>query len=140
MWLSLDDVQALRLTAQLAGVTTFVLLLLGTPLAWWLSRTRSVFKGPVAAVVALPLVLPPTVIGFYLLLLLGPHGPVGLWMQAMGDDYSFLVKGGSGGYSLAWSVAAAPSAVPEPESIAMMLAGIAVVGGMSRRRRTTTAA
>jgi molybdate transport system permease protein len=84
MWLSLDDVQALRLTAQLAGVTTFVLLLLGTPLAWWLSRTRSVLKGPVAAVVALPLVLPPTVIGFYLLLLLGPHGPVGQWMQSMG--------------------------------------------------------
>jgi hypothetical protein len=59
---------------------------------------------------------------------------------AMGDDYSFLVKGGSGGYTVAWSLAAAPTTVPEPEAIAMVLAGIAVVGGMSRRRRTTTAA
>lgn len=82
--LSHDDVQALVLTAELAGLTTLVLLVIGTPIAWWLAHTRSLLKGPVAAVVALPLVLPPTVLGFYLLLLLGPNGPVGQAMQAMG--------------------------------------------------------
>lgn len=76
--------QALKLTAQLAGLTTVLLLLMGTPIAWWLAHTRSRFKGAVGAVVALPLVLPPTVIGFYLLLLLGPHGAVGQAMQSMG--------------------------------------------------------
>lgn len=83
-WLQADDLQALRLTAALAGTTTALLLLLGTPLAWWLARTRSRLKGVVGAVVALPLVLPPTVIGFYLLLLLGPQGPVGQATQALG--------------------------------------------------------
>lgn len=82
--LDADDLQALRLTAQLASLTTVLLLLLGTPIAWWLARTRSRLKGAVAAVVALPLVLPPTVIGFYLLMLMGPHGPVGAFTQAMG--------------------------------------------------------
>ncbi len=77
-------VQALRLTAQLAGLTTALLLLVGTPIAWWLAHTRSRWKGVVGAVVALPLVLPPTVIGFYLLLLLGPHGAVGQAMQSLG--------------------------------------------------------
>ena len=72
------------LTLQLAGLTTAVLLLLGTPLAWWLARTRSWLKGPASAVVALPLVLPPTVLGFYLLLALGPNGPVGQVTQALG--------------------------------------------------------
>ncbi len=85
MWLlHPEDAQALWLTAKLAAVTTMVLLVLGAPLAWWLARTRSVWRGPVAAVVALPLVLPPTVIGFYLLLLLGPHGPGGQLTQALG--------------------------------------------------------
>ncbi len=82
--LDADDLQALRLTAGLAALTTVVLLLLGTPIAWWLARTRSRLKGAVAAVVALPLVLPPTVIGFYLLMLMGPHGPVGAFTQGMG--------------------------------------------------------
>ncbi len=72
------------LTLQLAGLTTAILLLLGTPLAWWLARTRSWLKGPASAVVALPLVLPPTVLGFYLLLALGPNGPVGQVTQALG--------------------------------------------------------
>lgn len=75
---------ALALSLRLAAVTTLVLFLIGTPLAWWLARTRSRFKGVVAAVVALPLVLPPTVIGFYLLLLMGPHGPVGWLTQRLG--------------------------------------------------------
>jgi molybdate transport system permease protein len=60
------------------------LLLLGTPLAWWLARTRSVWKGPLCALVALPIVLPPTVIGFYLLVTLGPQGPVGQITQSLG--------------------------------------------------------
>ncbi|MGQ0597541.1 molybdate ABC transporter permease subunit [Aquabacterium sp.] len=84
MMLDADDLQALRLTAGLAALTTVLLLLLGTPMAWWLARTRSRLKGAVAAVVALPLVLPPTVIGFYLLMLMGPHGPVGAFTQSMG--------------------------------------------------------
>jgi len=79
-----DDLLALKLTAELATLSTALLLLLGTPIAWWLARTRSRLKGPVAAMVALPLVLPPTVIGFYLLMLMGPHGPVGQLTQALG--------------------------------------------------------
>jgi molybdate transport system permease protein len=75
---------AIALTLQLAGVTTLLLLLLGSPLAWWLARTRSWLKGPVGALVALPIVLPPTVIGFYLLVAMGPHGPVGQATQALG--------------------------------------------------------
>jgi molybdate transport system permease protein len=72
-----DDWDAVLLTLRLAGLTTALLLLLGTPLAWWLARTRSRLKSAIAAVVALPLVLPPTVLGFYLLVALGPHGAVG---------------------------------------------------------------
>jgi molybdate transport system permease protein len=75
---------AVRLTAQLAALTTVLLLLLGTPIAWWLARTRSVAKPVVASLVAMPLVLPPTVIGFYLLLLMGPQGAVGQLTQALG--------------------------------------------------------
>lgn len=75
---------AITLTLQLAGITTLLLLLLGTPLAWWLARTRSWLKGPVSALVALPIVLPPTVIGFYLLIAMGPQGPVGQVTQALG--------------------------------------------------------
>lgn len=79
-----DDFAAIRLTLELASVTTVLLLLLGTPIAWWLARTRSRIKGVVAAVVALPLVLPPTVLGFYLLLLMGPEGPVGRLTASLG--------------------------------------------------------
>jgi molybdate transport system permease protein len=78
------DWQPVMLTLKLAGVTTLLLLLLGTPIAWWLARTQAWYKQPLAAVVALPLVLPPTVIGFYLLLLLGPNGPVGKLTQTLG--------------------------------------------------------
>ena len=76
--------QAVWLTFKLASITTLVLLLLCTPLAWWLATTRSWFKGPISAVVALPLVLPPVVIGFYLLVLMGPKGPVGQLTQSLG--------------------------------------------------------
>ena len=82
--LSESDIGAIVLTLKLAGTTTALLLVLGTPLAWWLARTRSRWKNPVAVVVALPLVLPPTVLGFYLLLLMGPNGPVGKLTQALG--------------------------------------------------------
>ncbi len=82
--LSPADLEALWLTLRLATVVTVLLLLLGTPLAWWLARTRSRWKAPVAAVVALPLVLPPSVLGFYLLLAMGPQGPLGQLTQALG--------------------------------------------------------
>jgi len=78
------DLRAIGLTLRLAGTTMVLLLLLCTPLAWWLARTRSRWRGPVSAVVALPLVLPPTVIGFYLLVALGPAGPVGQLTTALG--------------------------------------------------------
>ena len=78
------DLAAVRLTLELATVVTLLLLVIGTPVAWWLARTRSPLRLAVGAVVALPLVLPPTVIGFYLLLLLGPNGPVGKLTEALG--------------------------------------------------------
>jgi molybdate transport system permease protein len=78
------DWQPVWLTLKLAGVTTLTLLIIGTPIAWWLARTRAWYKQPIAAVVALPLVLPPTVLGFYLLLMLGPNGPLGRFTQALG--------------------------------------------------------
>ncbi len=72
-----DDFAAVWLTLRLAATTTVVLLAIGTPIAWWLSRTRSWMKAPIGALVALPLVLPPTVLGFYLLVAMGPSGPFG---------------------------------------------------------------
>jgi molybdate transport system permease protein len=82
-WLSPDIWTSVRLTIELATVTTIILLLVGTPIAWWLARSRFRWKEAVATVVALPLVLPPTVLGFYLLVVLGPNGPggaiAGLW-------------------------------------------------------------
>lgn len=84
MGFSEADLAAIWLTLRLAGTVTILLLLIGTPIAWWLARTHSWLKGPIGAVVALPLVLPPTVLGFYLLLAMGPNGPVGQLTQAMG--------------------------------------------------------
>ena len=78
------DVGAIWLTVKLATVVTLLLLLLGTPLAWWLAQTRSRFKSVAVAVVALPLVLPPSVLGFYLLVTMGPHGPIGQLTQSLG--------------------------------------------------------
>ena len=82
--LSESDLIALAITLRLALISTLILLLLGTPLAWWLARTRWRFKFLFEAVVALPLVLPPTVLGFYLLIALGPNGPVGGLLESLG--------------------------------------------------------
>jgi molybdate transport system permease protein len=78
------DLQAVALTLELAAVVTVLLLALGTPLAWWLAHTSSRWKAAWSALIALPLVLPPTVLGFYLLMLMGPHGVVGAATQALG--------------------------------------------------------
>ena len=87
MHLTVGDLQAIWLTIKLAGIVTLILLLIGTPIAWWLARTGAWWKGPVAAVVALPLVLPPSVLGFYLLLAMGPNGSVGQFTQMLGIGY-----------------------------------------------------
>lgn len=79
-----SDLTALAITLKLAFLTTLILLLIGTPLAWWLARTQWRFKFLIEATVALPLVLPPTVLGFYLLIALGPSGPIGGLMETIG--------------------------------------------------------
>lgn len=84
MGFSEADWLAIGLTLRLATATTLILLVLGTPLAWWLATTGSRWRGPIAAIVALPLVLPPTVLGFYLLISLSPNGPVGQLTTALG--------------------------------------------------------
>jgi len=79
-----EAMQAIFLTLKLASLTTLLLLLIATPLAWWLSQTQSRWRAPVSAVVTLPLVLPPTVLGFYILIVLGPQGWVGQLTQSLG--------------------------------------------------------
>ncbi len=79
-----EAMQAIFLTLKLASLTTLLLLLIATPLAWWLSQTRSRWRAPVSAVVTLPLVLPPTVLGFYILIVLGPQGWIGQLTQSLG--------------------------------------------------------
>lgn len=101
-------IQPVLLTLELASLTTVILLLVGTPLAWWLARSRARWKEVVGAVVSLPLVLPPTVLGFYLLLFLGPHGPGGLVAGLWGGrSLAFTFQGlviGSVLYSLPFVV------------------------------------
>jgi len=88
------DMQPVWLTLQLASITVLVLLLLSTPIAWWLAHTKSKMKVPLEAVTALPLVLPPTVLGFYLLVFMGASGPLGqLWIQLTGHPLSFSFTG-----------------------------------------------
>ena len=82
--LSASDLEAIWLTFKVATTVTVILLLIGTPIAWWLARTRSRLKGPISAIVALPLVLPPTVLGFYLLIAMGPNGFIGQLTQELG--------------------------------------------------------
>jgi molybdate transport system permease protein len=106
--LDVDTRNAITLTLQLASLTTLLLLLIATPIAWWLARTTSWWRGPVGAIVALPLVLPPTVLGFYLLVALGPQGPLGQATQALGwGTLSFTFYGlliGSVIYSMPFAV------------------------------------
>ncbi len=106
--LSNADLQAIVLTLKLASTTTLILLAVCTPLAWWLARTRSACKAPVDALIGLPLVLPPVVLGCYLLVLMGPQGPVGKLMQSLGwDALPFTFSGlvvGSVFYSLPFVV------------------------------------
>jgi molybdate transport system permease protein len=87
MLLTASDLQAIWLTLQVATLTTVILALIGTPLAWWLARTRSWLKTPLGTLVALPIVLPPSVLGFYLLVAMGPNGPVGHWTASWGLGY-----------------------------------------------------
>lgn len=90
----MPDLGPLWLTCKLAAVTTVILLLIGTPLAWWLSRTQSRLKVPVEALTALPLVLPPTVLGFYLLLIMNPTSTLGgFWVTLTGDSLTFSFAG-----------------------------------------------
>jgi len=107
-WLDHESVETVLVTLKLAGLTTILLLVLATPIAWWLARTKSVWRVPVASMVALPLVLPPTVLGFYLLVTLGPNGPIGQLTQAMGvGSFAFTFTGlviGSLIYSLPFAV------------------------------------
>ena len=84
MFLSASDIQSIFLTLRLAALVTAILYFLGIPMAWWLARSRSRWRGPINAGGALPLVLPPSVLGFYLLLTMGPHGPVGKLTEALG--------------------------------------------------------
>ncbi|WP_048440135.1 molybdate ABC transporter permease subunit [Caenimonas sp. SL110] len=106
--ISADDFAAIRLTLELAGLTTALLLILTTPLAWWLATTQSRWRAPIGAVVALPLVLPPSVLGFYLLVAMGPNGPLGQLTQWLGIGlFSFTFTGlliGSLIYSLPFAV------------------------------------
>lgn len=88
------DLVALGVTLKLAGITTLILLLVGTPMAWWLARSRWRYKFVFEAVVALPLVLPPTVLGFYLLIALGPDGMIGGWMESLGMRAPAFTFGG----------------------------------------------
>jgi len=108
MPLSDEAVQAIGLTLRLAGATTAVLLVIATPLAWWLSQTRSRLRAGVSALVTLPLVLPPSVLGFYLLVAMGPEGPLGRLTQALGwGTLAFTFTGllvGSIIYSLPFAV------------------------------------
>ena len=121
--------QAIALTLQLAACTTIILLILATPLAWWLSQTQSRWRAPIGALVTLPLVLPPSVLGFYLLVAMGPNGPLGVVTQALGwGVLSFTFTGlliGSVVFSLPFAVQPIQNAFealgPRPMEVAATL-------------------
>ncbi|MDB4038750.1 molybdate ABC transporter permease subunit [Candidatus Thioglobus sp.] len=102
------DLSALLVTIKLASITTVILILVGTPIAWWLSQTRFKFKAVIEAIIALPLILPPTVLGFYLLMTLGTNGPIGNFLESLGgSSIAFTFTGlvvGSVIYSLPFVV------------------------------------
>ena len=127
--LNQSAVDAILLTLRLAAVTTICLLIIATPLAWWLSQTRARWRAPVSAMVTLPLVLPPTVLGFYLLVMMGPSGPIGQLTEAIGMGLlSFTFTGlvvGSIVFSLPFAVQpiqhAFESMGPRPMEVAATL-------------------
>ena len=137
-FLNAADLSALLLTLKLAAIVTILLLVIGIPLAWWLCRSRSWLRQPIAALITLPLILPPTVLGFYLLLAMGPEGPLGaltelLGMQSLAFSFSGLVVG-SLFYSLPFVV--------QPLQNAMESVGqrpLDVAAAPSSRRSTATA-
>ena len=102
------DISALLVTLKLASITTVILILVGTPIAWWLSQTHFKFKAVIEAIIALPLILPPTVLGFYLLMTLGTNGPIGNFLESLGgSSIAFTFTGlvvGSVIYSLPFVV------------------------------------
>ena len=124
--MNLPDLTSLWLTARLALVTTLVLLVIGTPIAWWLAQTRSRIKPVIEALIAHPLVLPPTVLGFYLLIAMSPEAPFGgFWMQATGDTLSFSFTGlviGSVIYSFPFMIQPLQTAFEGPVQQAMRTA------------------
>ncbi|MCB1857809.1 MAG: molybdate ABC transporter permease subunit [Gammaproteobacteria bacterium] len=131
-----DDITALWVTLRLALVSTVILLLIGTPIAWWLARSRAPFKILVEALVALPLVLPPTVLGFYLLLLLSADGPAGgFWHTLTGTGLAFTFTGlviGSVLYSLPFVVQPLQNAFAAIDEPVLEAASTLRAGGMDR--------
>ena len=138
---SAGDWAAIALTLRLATVTTLILLVLGTPLAWWLARTASPLRALVETVTALPLVLPPTVLGFYLLVLLGPSGPVGGWWEGLGGDrLVFSFPGSSSARSSSPSPSRSSRSIPpSAPSARAPLEAAATIGATPRDRFFTVA-
>lgn len=117
MQLSAQDLTALWITFKLAAVSTAILIVLCTPLAWWLAHTRWRGKTLVEAVVALPLVLPPTVLGFYLLLLLGPRGAVGRFFEDLGLGHLAFTFTGLVIGSMIYSLPSAPRSTTQMDNL-----------------------
>ena len=125
------DWQTVRLTAQLAALTTLLLLLLGTPLAWWLSRTRSSFKPLVASLVAMPLVLPPTVLGYGILVMAGRQSALGAWLREH-LDYSLIFSWHG---AVVASALVGPAAVDKVPEVRLKEVAAAALNPRSRRGR-----
>ena len=119
------DLAAIWLTLKLATVVTLLLLVVGTPIAWWLARTRSRLKGVIGALVALPLVLPPTVLGFYLLLFMGSNGPLGQLTQSLGLGLLPFTFPGLVIASVFYSLQRAPRSTTQMDNLSGCFNGVA---------------